>query len=84
MLVGYRSGFYTDEELRVALHMATDAGAGVLGKTGYGLKAGNEASFVVIKAPNAAAAVASVPHERAIVRRGQLQGDSAWLHQPKS
>ena len=79
MLVGYRSGFYTDEELGVALHMATEAGAAVLGKSGYGLKVGNEATFVVVKAPNAAAAVAAVPAERAIVRSGQFWGDSSRL-----
>ncbi|NMM00777.1 amidohydrolase family protein [Paraburkholderia sp. RP-4-7] len=80
MLVGYRSGFYTDEELRVALHMATEAGAAVLEKRGYGLKVGNEATFVVVKAPNAAAAVAAVPADRAIVRSGQFWGDSSRLH----
>jgi cytosine deaminase len=79
MLVGYRSGFYTDEELRVALHMATEAGAAVLEKSGYGLKVGNEATFVVVKAPNAAAAVAAVPADRAIVRSGQFWGDSSRL-----
>ena len=79
MLVGYRSGFYTDEELGVALHMATEAGAAVLGKGDYGLKVGNEATFVVVKAPNAAAAVAAVPAERAIVRSGQFWGDSSRL-----
>ena len=79
MLVGYRSGFYTDEELGVGLHMATEAGAAVLGKGDYGLKVGNEATFVVVKAPNAAAAVAAVPAERAIVRSGQFWGDSSRL-----
>ncbi|CAE6774787.1 MULTISPECIES: amidohydrolase family protein [Paraburkholderia] len=79
MLVGYRSGFYTDEELGVGLRMATEAGAAVLGKGDYGLKVGNEATFVVVKAPNAAAAVAAVPAERAIVRSGQFWGDSSRL-----
>lgn len=72
MLIGYRSGFYTDEDLRVALDMATTAGAHVLGKTGYGLAVGNEATFVVVDAPNGAAAVAGAPAERAIVRRGEF------------
>lgn len=71
MLVGYRSGFYTDADLRVALHMATEAGAAVLGKQDYGLKVGNEATFLIVKAPNAAA-VATVPSERVIVRRGEF------------
>jgi cytosine/adenosine deaminase-related metal-dependent hydrolase len=78
MLIGYRSGFYTDEALQVALHMATEAGAGVLGKADYGLQVGNEASFVVVRAPNAAAAVAAAPHERAIVRCGRFWGGRVW------
>jgi len=32
MLIGYRSGFYTDSELGIALDMATNAGATVLAK----------------------------------------------------
>ncbi|SAL84853.1 cytosine deaminase [Caballeronia arvi] len=79
MLIGYRSGFYTDEALLVALHMATDAGAAVLGQDAYGLKAGNDASFVIVKAQSAAAAVAAVPAQRAIVRSGQIQGGSSRL-----
>ena len=79
MLLGYRSGFYTDEELLVALEMATEAGAAVIGKRDYGLKPGNEASFVILKAPNAAAAVAAAPAERVIVRRGQFWGDTARM-----
>ncbi|WP_213302893.1 amidohydrolase family protein [Paraburkholderia sacchari] len=75
MLLGYRSGFYTDQELLVALDMATEAGAAVIGKRDYGLKVGNEASFVIVKAPNAAAAVAAAPAERVIVRSGQFWGD---------
>ncbi|MBV7483684.1 amidohydrolase family protein [Bordetella sp. BOR01] len=74
MLVGYRSGFYTDESLEVALHMATAAGAEVLGLRGYGLKVGNDATFVALEAPNAAAAVAAVPARRLVVRRGHAHG----------
>ncbi|NIF26914.1 amidohydrolase family protein [Pantoea sp. Tr-811] len=74
MLVSYRSGFNTDEELRVALDMATVASAGVMGKQGYGLQVGNEASFVLFRAANAAAAVAAALHERVIVRHGAFWG----------
>jgi len=79
MLIGYRSGFYTDDELRVALHMSTDAGAAVLGHDAYGLKAGHDATFVIVKAANAAAAVAAVPAERTIVRSGKFWGDTSRL-----
>ncbi len=76
MLLGYRSGFHTDEELCTALKMATGAGARVLGLQGYGLAVGNEATFLVLDAPNAAAAVAGVPCRRGIVRRGRLGPDA--------
>ncbi|WP_267221212.1 amidohydrolase family protein [Dyella silvae] len=72
MMIGYRSGFYTDEELRVALDMATHAGAAVIGKTDYGLTVGCEANFLVVNAPNGAAAVAGASTERTIVRRGEF------------
>jgi len=77
MLLGYRSGFYTDEELCMALKMATGAGARVIGLQGYGLAVGNEATFLVLDAPNAAAAVAGVPCRRRIVRRGRFVQDAA-------
>jgi len=72
MLIGYRSGFYTDEELELALDMATHAGASVMGKADYGLKVGSEASFLIVNAPNGAAAVANAPAARAILRRGEF------------
>ena len=73
MLVGYRSGFYTDEHLHVALDMVTHAGAEAIGQSGYGLAVGNEATFVVVDAPNGAAAVAGAPAGRVIVRRGEFE-----------
>ncbi|QGW78270.1 amidohydrolase family protein [Pseudomonas alkylphenolica] len=79
MLIGYRSGFYSDEDLNVALAMATSAGATVMEKSDYGLKVGNEATFIVIKAANAAAAVAAAPAERRMVRRGELQAAPVGL-----
>ncbi|AOJ66978.1 cytosine deaminase [Burkholderia ubonensis] len=71
MLVGYRSGFYTDDELGIALDMATHAGARVIGLPDYGLAVGCDATFVAVRAPNAAAAVAGVPAQRWVVRRGE-------------
>lgn len=79
MLIGYRSGFYTDDALHVALDMATESAAAVIGKTDYGLRAGNEASFLVFDAPNAAAAVAAAPAARAVIRRGRYWGGPAPL-----
>lgn len=72
MLIGYRSGFYTDQELLIALDMITAAAAGVIGKNDYGLAVGNEASFIVLNAHNGAEAVAGAPADRLIVRRGEF------------
>jgi cytosine deaminase len=77
MLIGYRSGFYTDDDLLTALHMASHAGAAVLGLGGYGLQVGNEATFVVLPVPNGAAAVAAVPSQRALFRKGEPVGEAA-------
>ncbi|CAB3871490.1 amidohydrolase family protein [Achromobacter anxifer] len=79
MLIGYRSGFYTDGELLTALHMASHAGAQVLGLEGYGLQVGNEATFVALPAPNGAAAVAAAPAQRFLFRKGEPVGEAATV-----
>jgi cytosine deaminase len=71
MLIGYRSGFYTDEHLAVALAMATTESALALGLEGGGLTVGAEASFVALPAAGAAAAVAAPPSDRRVFRRGK-------------
>ena len=71
MLIGYRSGFYTDEHLAVALAMATTESALALGLEGGGLAVGAQASFVALPAPSAAAAVAAPPSDRRVFRRGK-------------
>ncbi|HEX7914725.1 amidohydrolase family protein [Rudaea sp.] len=77
MLMGYRSGFYTDDDLLVALDMITTDGAAVIGRNDYGLAIGDEATFVVLDAPNAAAAVAGVPNQRLVVRRGNFDSGAS-------
>lgn len=72
MLVGYRSGFYTDEALTVAFDMVTRAGAEIVGSADYSIAVGREANFVALDAPNVAAAVAEVPYERIVVRKGEI------------
>ena len=59
--------------------MAPNAGAAVLSKDAYGLKPGSDASFVIVKAPNGAAAVAATPAQRALVRGGEFQYDLSSL-----
>lgn len=79
MLIGYRSGFYTDDDLLVALDMATESAAAVIGKADYGLRVGNEASFVIFDVPNAAAAVAAAPAARSVIRHGRYWGGPAQV-----
>lgn len=72
MLIAYRAGLYTDTALGQALAMVTTSAAQVIGLRDYGLAVGKHATFVAVRALNAAEAVASVPHDRLIVRRGRL------------
>lgn len=70
MLVGYRSGFYSDDELGVALSMATDAAAAALGIADYGLRPGARADFIALDAQNGAEAVVALPCPREVYRGG--------------
>ena len=72
MMIGYRSGLYSDEELGLALDMITLEAARALGRQAPGFAIGDEASFVIVDAPNAAAAVACPPTERMLVQRGEI------------
>lgn len=72
MLIGYRSGFYTDDELHVALNMASTEAAQALNLKHYGIHIGHDATFVVLDAPNAAAAVAAPPRARLLVQHGEF------------
>lgn len=70
MLVGYRSGFHTDDELQVALDLVTESAARAIGLADYGLEIGRDATFLVLDEPNGAAAVAGTTPRRRIVRHG--------------
>lgn len=72
MMIGYRSGFFTDADLATALDMATTDAASVLGLQRYGLAIGDEATFVIADADNAAAAVAAPPRDRRLAQRGAI------------
>ena len=72
MLIGYRSGFYTDDELNVALDLATHSAAEALGIPDYGLRAGARADLVVLDARNVAEAVVARPCRRHVFKGGRL------------
>ena len=50
MIIGYRSGFYTDDELLITFDMITQLAAKALGLEVYGIVPGAPADFVVLDA----------------------------------
>ena len=71
MMIGYRSGFYTDEDLRVAFDVVTEAGAKALGYTDYGLRKNASADFVTLEAEHVPEAVVSVPRNCSVYKAGK-------------
>ncbi|WP_160006360.1 amidohydrolase family protein [Rhizobium sp. 18055] len=71
-MIGYRSGFYTDQELEAAFDIVTSAGATALRLEGYGLVEGAKADFVVLDAEHVPEAVVSAPKSRAVYKAGKL------------
>jgi cytosine deaminase len=79
MMIGYRSGFYTDEELEAAFDIVTSAGAKALRLEGYGLVEGAKADFVVLEAEHIPDAVVSVPKPRSVYKAGKLVAQNGKL-----
>lgn len=73
MLVGYGSHFNTDDELLTALDLCSGAGGKVLGLAATNFAVGEDATFLIVDAPCAPAAVAAPPAERLLVLHGEVQ-----------
>lgn len=71
MMIGYRSGFYTDEELAIAFDLVTGAGGRALGIEGYGLRAGGKADFVILQAEHVPEAIVATPRNRTVYKAGR-------------
>ena len=71
-IIGYRSGFYTDEELRTAFEIVTSESAKALRIEGYGISVGARADFVTLAAANIPEAVVGFPKSRRVFRSGRL------------
>ncbi len=71
-MIGYRSGFNTDEDLAIAFDMVTQAGAKALRLDEYGLRVGAKADFVTLNAEHVPEAVVAVPAGRSVFRSGKL------------
>ncbi|WP_168879539.1 amidohydrolase family protein [Rhizobium sp. P28RR-XV] len=72
MMIGYRSGFYTDDELKAAFDVVTESGAKALRLKDYGLRVGAKADFVTLKAEHVPEAVVAVPKGRSVFKAGKL------------
>jgi cytosine deaminase len=71
-LVAYRQGFATDEQLAVALDLATDAAARALGIESYGIREGGRADLVAVRAAHVPEAVVACPPRILVIKRGQV------------
>ncbi|MDU1667461.1 MAG: amidohydrolase family protein, partial [Bradyrhizobium sp.] len=83
MMVGYRSGFYVDEELRIAFDLVTAAGAKALRLAGYGLNVGARADFVTLDAEHVPEAVVAVPKGRSVYKDGRLVARDGRVLRPR-
>ena len=72
MMIGYRSGFYTDDELAAAFDVVTSAGAKALRLENYGLAIGAQADFVTLAAQHVPEAVVAIPKGRSVYKGGRL------------
>lgn len=72
MIIGYRSGFYTDDELRVAFDLVASAAAKALSVSGHGLAVGNPADIVAVRARHIPQAVVARPAREAVFKGGTL------------
>jgi len=71
-MIGYRSGFNTDDELKIAFDVVTTAGAKALRLEGYGLAVGDKADFVTMDAQHVPEAVVAIPRGRSVYKNGKL------------
>ena len=71
MMIGYRSGFNTDEDLALAFDIVTAGGAKALRLEDYGLRVGAKADFLTLDAPHVPQAVVAVPKSRSVWKNGR-------------
>ncbi|WP_430241698.1 amidohydrolase family protein [Neorhizobium sp. DAR64861/K0K2] len=71
-IIGYRSGFYTDEDLKAAFDIVTSESAKALQIESYGIEVGARADFVTLAAANIPEAVVAFPGNRCVFKGGRL------------
>lgn len=73
--VAYRSGFRSDDDIRLVLDAATHGGRALLGQPPAGPKPGHHADLVVVPAGSSAEALIAAPPRRAVIQAGHLRFD---------
>ena len=71
-VIGYRQGFFTNDDLAHAFAMITDIPARVLGRERYGIAPGRVADLVLLSAGSVAEAVLDRPRRRTVLKRGRI------------
>ncbi|WP_421360731.1 amidohydrolase family protein [Agrobacterium rosae] len=71
-IIGYRSGFYTDDELKAAFDIVTSEGAKALRLNNYGVHVGAKADFVTLAATCVPEAVVAFPKNRRVFKGGKM------------
>lgn len=71
-LIAYNSGFRDDAGLELALAMASQRGAQVMGAAEHGVAVGNAADLLLVEAETAAEAVAMHPPRNVVIKRGRV------------
>lgn len=75
-IIGYRSGFYTDDELAAAFDVVTASGAKALQLDDYGIVVGAKADFTTLDAEHVPQAVVAVPKGRRVFKGGRLVAEN--------
>ncbi len=71
-IVAYRNNLRRDDEIEMAIDIATGAGAGVIGMEGYGLEPGCSADLVLVDGETHVEAVIERPSRWLVVKGGRI------------
>lgn len=78
-VIGYRQGFFTNDDLAHAFAMVTTLPAAVLGFEACGFAPGDGADLVLLPAASVAEAVLDRPRTRTVIKRGHVVAERGTL-----
>lgn len=79
-LVGYRAALLTDDELRLAFSLVSEAPARVMGRAVPRVAVGAAADLVAVRAAHLPEAVAAAPGRVAVVKAGRVVAAAGAMH----